>query len=213
MDDVQSAIAMYALVAGLAWASGLRLYLTLFVIGLLVHFQVVPLPAAFDILGHPWVLTASGIMLVAEFLADKVPGFDSIWDGVHTFIRIPAGAILAGAAVGPADPVLVAVAAILGGVIASGTHIAKSGTRALINTSPEPFSNWAASLGEEALLLGGLWIMFVHPLIFLVALMLFILFLLWLIPKVYRATRGLFRARSETPGRPAPGEITESRGS
>ena len=213
MGDVQSAIAMYALVAGLAWASGLRLYLTLFIIGLLVHFQVVPLPAAFDILGHPWVLTASGIMLVAEFLADKVPGFDSIWDGVHTFIRIPAGAILAGAAAGPTDPVWVAVAAILGGVIASGTHIAKSGTRALINTSPEPFSNWAASLGEETLLLGGLWIMFVHPLIFLVALTLFILFLLWLIPRVYRAMRGLFRARSETPEPPAPGEITESRGS
>jgi hypothetical protein len=212
MDDAQSTIAMFALVAGLAWASGLRLYLTLFIIGLVVHFQVVPLPAAFDILGHPWVLTASGIMLVAEFLADKVPGFDSIWDGVHTFIRIPAGAILAGAAAGPADPVLVAVAAILGGVIASGTHIAKSGTRALINTSPEPFSNWAASLGEEALLLGGLWIMFVHPLIFLVALMLFILLLLWLIPRVYRAMRGLFRARSETPARPAPGEITEGRG-
>ena len=204
MDDVQTAIAVFALLAGLAWASGLRLYLTLFIIGLLVHFQVVALPAAFDILGHPWVLTASGIMLVAEFLADKVPGFDSIWDGVHTFIRIPAGAILAGAAAGPADPVLVAVAAILGGVIASGTHIAKSGTRALINTSPEPFSNWAASLGEEALLLGGLWIMFVHPLIFLVALMLFILLLLWLIPRVYCAMRGLFRAQRETPARPAP---------
>lgn len=209
MDDAQSVIATFALIAGLAWASGLRLYLTLFIIGLLVHFQVVALPAAFDILGHPWVLTASGIMVAAEFLADKVPGFDSVWDGVHTFIRIPAGAILAGAAAGPADPVTVAVAAILGGAIASGTHIAKSGTRALINASPEPFSNWAASFSEEALLLGGLWMMFTHPLVFLLALMLFILLLLWLIPRLYRAIRGFFRARS----RNLAAETAETRGS
>lgn len=197
-DDVQTVIATFALVAGLAWASGLRLYLTLFVIGLLVYFPVVPLPAAFDVLGNPWVLTASGIMLAAEFLADKIPGFDSIWDGVHTFIRIPAGAILAGAAVGQGDPVLVAVAAILGGAIASGTHVAKAGTRALINTSPEPFSNWVASLSEEALLLGGLWMMIHHPLVFLIGLALFVLLLIWLIPRLYRAMRGIFRARSET---------------
>jgi len=186
----------FALVAGLAWASGLRLYLTLFVVGLIVHFELAELPAAFDILGHPWVLTASGIMLAAEFFADKLPGFDSVWDAFHTFIRIPAGAILAGAAVGPADPVLVAVAAILGGAIASGTHVAKAGTRALINTSPEPLSNWAASFGEEAMLLGGLWMMINHPLLFLAALALFILLLIWLIPRVYRAMRGIFRSRS-----------------
>lgn len=196
MTDLQTVVTTFALVAGLAWASGLRLYLTLFVMGLIVRFQVVELPAAFDILGHPWVLAASWIMLAAEFFADKLPGFDSIWDAFHTFIRIPAGAILAGAAVGPADPVLVAVAAILGGAIASGTHVAKAGTRALINTSPEPFSNWVASFGEEAMLLGGLWMMIQHPLLFLAALALFILLLLWLIPKVYRAMRGIFRSRS-----------------
>jgi hypothetical protein len=92
--------------------------------------------------------------------------------------------------------VLVAVAAILGGAIASGTHVAKSGTRALINTSPEPFSNWVASFGEEAVLLGGLWMMIKHPLVFLAALALFILLLIWLIPRVYRAMRGIFRSRS-----------------
>jgi len=194
--DVPTLMTTFALVAGLAWASGLRLYLTLFVIGLIVRFEVADLPAAFDILGHPWVLTASGIMLAAEFFADKLPGFDSVWDAFHTFIRIPAGAILAGAAAGPADPVLVAVAAILGGAIASGTHVAKSGTRALINTSPEPFSNWVASFGEEAVLLGGLWMMIQHPLVFLAALALFILLLIWLIPRVYRAMRGIFRSRS-----------------
>lgn len=197
MDGSHATLETLALVAGLAWASGLRLYLTLFVIGLLVHFQVVALPPAFDILGDPWVLTASGIMAVAEFLTDKMPGFDSVWDGVHTFIRIPAAAILAGAALGNVDPVLIAVAAILGGAIASGMHFAKAGARVLINTSPEPFSNWAASLGEEALLLGGLWLMIVFPLAFLAALALFILLLIWLVPKLYRALRGMLRALYE----------------
>lgn len=197
MDSSLGTLETLALVAGLAWASGLRLYLTLFVIGLLARFQVVALPAAFDLLGNPWVLTASGIMLAAEFLADKLPGFDSAWDGVHTFIRIPAGAILAAAALGEADPALVAVAAILGGAIASSTHVTKAGTRALINTSPEPFSNWAASMGEEMLLLGGLWTMIKFPLVFLAALALFILLSLWLIPKLYRALRAMFRALRE----------------
>jgi hypothetical protein len=195
MDDLHSLTATIALVAGLAWASGLRLYLTLFAIGLLSHFQLVVLPTALEVLGHPWVLTASGIMVIVEFLADKSPGFDSVWDGVHTFIRIPAGAILAGAAVGYADPVLVAVAAILGGAIASGAHLAKAGTRALINTSPEPFSNWTASLGEDAMLVGGLWLMFTHPLLFLAALLVFIALVIWLVPKLFRAVRELFRSR------------------
>ena len=196
MSDLQTPMATFALVAGLGWASGLRLYLTLFVLGLIVHFEIVQLPAAFEILGHPWVLTACGLMLAAEFFADKLPGFDSIWDAFHTFIRIPAGAVLAGAAVGPADPVLVAVAAVLGGAIASGTHVAKAGTRALINTSPEPFSNWIASFSEEAILLGGLWAMVKYPLAFLALLALFIVLLIWLIPRVYRAMRGIFHARS-----------------
>jgi hypothetical protein len=195
MYDLHSLAATIALVAGLAWASGLRLYLTLFAIGLLSHFQLVVLPPTLEVLGHPWVLTASGIMVIVEFLADKSPGFDSIWDGVHTFIRIPAGAILAGAAVGYADPVLVAVAAILGGAIASGAHLAKAGTRALINTSPEPFSNWTASLGEDAMLVGGLWLMFMHPLLFLAALLVFIALVIWLVPKLFRAVRELFRSR------------------
>lgn len=197
MDGSHGTLETLALVAGLAWASGLRLYLTLFVIGLLARLEVVALPPALGILGDPWVLTASGIMLAAEFLADKVPGFDSAWDSVHTFIRIPAGAVLAAAALGEADPALVAVAAILGGAIASSTHVTKAGTRALINTSPEPFSNWVASMGEEMLLLGGLWTMIKFPLVFLAALALFILLSLWLIPKLYRALRAMLRALRE----------------
>jgi hypothetical protein len=199
MDDLQTLIHTFALVAGLAWASGLRLYFTLFVLGMLVHFDLVSLPPALHVLGHPWVLAASGVMTLAEFLADKAPGFDTVWDAVHTFIRIPAGAILAGAAVGYGDPVWVMVAAILGGAIASGTHAAKAGTRALINTSPEPFSNWAASLGEETLLAAGLWTMLQHPLVFLFGLLLFALAVAWLAPKLIRALGGLFRRRGVAP--------------
>jgi hypothetical protein len=136
-------------------------------------------------------------MTVVEFLADKVPGFDTLWDAVHTFIRIPAGAILAGAAVGYGDPVWVMVAAILGGVIASGTHATKAGTRALINASPEPFSNWVASLGEETFLVAGLWAMLQYPLLFLLALALLVLIVAWLAPRLYRAVRGLFHQHGE----------------
>ena len=195
MEGLEPLISTIALVAGLAWASGLRLYLTLFIVGLIAHFQLLALPPALEILGHPWALAASGVMVVAEFLADKLPGFDSVWDVVHTFIRIPAGAILAAAAAGYADPVWVIVAAILGGAIASGTHLAKSGTRALINTSPEPLSNWTASLGEDALLLGGLWLAFKYPFLFLAALLVFLLLIAWLIPKLVRAARDIFRPR------------------
>lgn len=199
MDDLQTLIHTFALVAGLAWASGLRLYLTLFVIGLLVHFDLVALPPSLHVLGHPWVLAASGIMTLVEFLADKVPGFDTVWDAVHTFIRIPAGAILAGAAVGYGDPVWVMVAAILGGAIASGTHAAKTGSRALINTSPEPFSNWAASVGEEMLVAAGLWAMLKQPLLFLFGLLVFALAIAWLAPKFVRAVRRLFQSRGREP--------------
>jgi hypothetical protein len=132
-------------------------------------------------------------MLAAEFLVDKVPGFDSAWDAIHTFIRIPAGALLAWGAMGDQTPALQLAVAILGGAITSGTHFAKSGARAAINTSPEPFSNWAASFGEDGLLLAGLWLAFHHPVTFLVLLAAFLAFVAWLVPKLFRFARGLWR--------------------
>jgi hypothetical protein len=123
---------------------------------------------------------------VVEFLADKVPGFDSVWDSIHTFIRIPIGALLAWGAMGDATPDVQMAAAILGGAITGGTHLAKMGTRAAINTSPEPFSNWTASFGEDGILLGGLWLVFHHPLAFLVLLALFLALVIWLVPKIFR---------------------------
>ena len=163
-----------ALSAGLAWASGIRLYAALFIVGLLGRLGYIHLPEHLLLLQHTWVLGASGIMLVVEFLADKVPAFDSLWDAIHTFIRVPAGVLLAWGAMGDAPPAAQLAAAILGGAITSGTHFAKTGTRAAINTSPEPFSNWTASFSEDGILLAGLWLMFQHPAVFLVLLVLFL---------------------------------------
>jgi len=132
------------------------------------------------------VLAAAGVMTAGEFVADKVPAFDSFWDALHTFIRIPAGAFLAWGALGDATPAAQMAAAIVGGLITSGTHLAKSGSRAAINTSPEPFTNWTASATEDGLVLGGLWLAIAHPLGFLVALVLFLALVVWLLPKVLR---------------------------
>jgi hypothetical protein len=182
-----------ALAAGLAWASGIRLYATLLMAGALAHFGWLELPPALEVLKHPLVIGAAGVMALGEFGADKVPAFDSAWDALHTFIRVPAGAFLAAAALGQADPAWVAVAAILGGAIASGTHLTKSGTRALINTSPEPFSNWAASLGEDLLVPAGLLAAIKLPLLFLGALVVFLIVAAWLLPKLFRAAARTFR--------------------
>jgi hypothetical protein len=180
-----------ALGAGLAWASGIRLYAVLFLAGAMAHFGYLDLPPALQVLQHPLVLAASGVMTLCEFLADKVPAFDSVWDAVHTFIRVPAGAVLAATALGQADPVWVMVAAILGGAIASGAHLAKAGTRAMINTSPEPFSNWAASFGEDVLVPAGFLTALKAPVVFLVLLVLFLAAAAWLVPKLFRALRRL----------------------
>ena len=189
MDALQSV----ALAAGLAWGSGIRLYAVLFLAGLMARLGYVELPADLALLAHPAVLWASGFMLCVEFFADKVPGFDTLWDAVHTFIRIPAGALLAALALADRDPALILAAAILGGTLASAAHFTKAGSRALINTSPEPFSNWTASFGEEALLLGGLWAAVKYPLAFLVGLAIFLLAALWLLPKIWRGLRAVWR--------------------
>ena len=186
-------VSQLALAGGLAWASGIRLYATLFIIGLLGRLDYLHLPEPLLVLQHTWVLMASGIMVLGEFLADKVPGFDSIWDAIHTFIRIPAGAFLAWGAMGDATPAAQVAAAILGGLITGGTHLAKSGGRAAINTSPEPLSNWTASFGEDGLVLGGLFLAITHPLVFLVLLVLFLALVIWLLPKMFRFLMRIFR--------------------
>ncbi len=184
-----------AMATGLAWGSGLRVYAVLFLTGLLGYTDIVHLPAALQILSNPWVMTASGFMFVVEFFADKVPALDSVWDGIHTFIRIPAGAVLAGATFANQDPVITTIAAILGGMLAAGTHFGKAGTRAMINTSPEPASNIMASLAGDAVSGIGLIAAFKFPVLFLCAMAVFVGVLLWLLPKLFRTARRVIRAR------------------
>jgi hypothetical protein len=189
MDAVQN----LALAGGLSWASGFRLYATVFVAGLLGRLGVVHLPEGLRLLTDTWVLVTAGVMGLGEFLADKIPAFDSVWDAINTFVRVPAGALLAWGVFRDSGPGAQFAAGLLGGALASGTHLAKTGGRALINTSPEPFSNWGASIGEDISWLGGLYLMWQHPVAFLVLLGLFVLMLLWLVPKILRGLRTLAR--------------------
>ena len=175
---------LLALAAALGWASGLRLYAVLFLTGLAGRLGWVDLPAGLHLLQSSWMLGASGLMLFIEFFADKIPGVDTLWDAVHTLVRIPAGAALAAAVFGADQTTWATIAALLGGSLAATSHIAKATTRAAANTSPEPFSNLGLSLLGDAVVPGTLWLAFTHPVVALVALafatvsMLAIIFLL-----------------------------------
>ena len=184
---------LLALAAGLGWASGLRLYATLFVVGLAGKLGWIILPDGLRLLEHPLVLGAAALMLVIEFFADKIPLIDSVWDTVHTFIRIPAGAALAAMVFGGQGVEWQTAMALLGGTLAAGTHFTKAGTRAMINASPEPFSNIAASLGEDIVALAGLWLMFAHPWLMLALLLLLVAMIAWLLPRLWRGISGFIR--------------------
>jgi hypothetical protein len=180
---------LVAIAATLGFASGLRLYAVLFIVGTAGYAGFVDLPAGLAPLAHPLVLVASGFMCFVEFFADKIPGVDSLWDLVHTLIRIPAGAALAASVFGDSSSATMLAAAILGGTLAAGSHFAKAGSRALINTSPEPFSNWGASLTEDVAVGGLLWLAIAHPLAAAVVIGLLILFAIWMLPKLWRTGR------------------------
>jgi hypothetical protein len=205
MNDVVNTI---ALTMGTAWASGINLYATLVVLGYLNLTGNITLPPDLQILSNPLVLGAAALMYCVEFFADKIPGVDTGWDTIHTFIRIPAGAILAAQAIGEVNPAAVLAAGILGGSLAATTHAVKAGSRVLINTSPEPFTNWGASISEDLLVIGGLWTALHHPLVFLVALILFIVLMIWVLPKLWHAIRRVFsfigRLLSGTKTTPSP---------
>ena len=182
-------IAQAALAAAVAWGAGFRLYAVVLGLGLLGWFGALDLPEPLRILSHPLVLGVSGLLTLAEFIGDKIPWIDSISDSIHTFIRIPAGAALAAAFFGDSGAAVQTAAALLGGTFAAGSHVAKSGSRALINTSPEPLSNIAASFTEEGLLIGGLWLAIAYPLAFLAALAVFMLATLWMLRRLWRWLR------------------------
>jgi hypothetical protein len=197
------ALASLATAAGLGWASGVRLYAVVFFLGLLQQSGIYTLPTDLQTLGNPWVMGASGFMFLVEFLADKIPGFDSVWDAANTFIRIPAGALLAAAAVAGSDPGMGIAAGILGGAVAAGSHATKASARALINTSPEPFSNWTASFSEDALSIGAVWAALVYPLIMLGFLIVFFILAIWLLPKIWRGLRRVIASIRQLLGNPA----------
>lgn len=190
-----------ALITGLGWTSGIRFYAVLFVLGLAHRSGFHALPASLELLAHPWVLAVSGLLCLTEFFADKIPGVDTLWDGINTFIRIPGGAMLAAAAVIDSDPGFALAAALLGGTIAAGAHLTKAGSRALLNLSPEPFSNWTASLTEDALAIAALWTFLKYPLAFLGLLALFLLIALWLLPKLWRGVRRVVAVIFRSPDR------------
>jgi hypothetical protein len=180
-------IAALAMAAGLSLASGIRLYAVVFVCGALHALDIITLPVSLHVLANPVVLTASGSLLVLEFVADKVPGLDSLWDAIHTFIRIPAGALLAVGALGPDGTPAAVAAALFGGALAGSSHFTKAGSRLLINASPEPVSNWAASFGEDGLVAAILLFTLKYPMLLLVLLVAFLALSIWLLPKVLHA--------------------------
>lgn len=180
-----------ALGMGGAWASGVNLYGTVVILGMMDNFGLLDLPPELQILTSWWVLALAMFLYLIEFVADKIPIVDSIWDGIHTFIRIPAGALLAAGAIGGldaglGDEVQTAIGLLVGGTIAAGSHFTKAGSRAAINTSPEPVTNSIASVAEDVAVFGALYTVVFHPVVFFVLFALFILLLVWLVPKIWR---------------------------
>jgi hypothetical protein len=202
---------LIALAAALGWASGLRLYAVLFLTGLAGHLGWVSLPSGLHLLQQPAMLWASGILLAVEFTADKVPWVDSLWDGVHTFIRIPAGAALAYSVFGGDHATWAAAAALLGGTLAATSHAAKTSARAAANTSPEPFSNWMLSLAGDAFVPAMLWLAWEHPVWFFIALALTLVVMVATIVLLFRFLRGLSRRLRGHFVSTQIGEVTEER--
>lgn len=192
MEQLDLITRTIALAMGAAWASGINLYAAILTLGIMGVTGNINLPPDLIILTDPLVIGAAGLMFVVEFIADKMPGVDTGWDSIHTFIRIPAGAILAAGAVGEVNPGVSLAAAIIGGGLAAGTHATKAGARVMINTSPEPFSNWTASITEDVAVIAGLWTALHHPLLFIVLLLAFIILMIWLLPKIWQGIKKVF---------------------
>jgi hypothetical protein len=202
-----------SLAMGAAWTSGINLYATVAVLGIAGRMEMIQLPPRLDLLMHPGVIGVACLMYLIEFFADKVPYVDSGWDALHTFIRIPAGAVLAAASLGELTPALELMAILAGGAVAASSHSVKAATRLAINTSPEPFTNWTASVAEDVTVLGALWLIFNHPVVIIILLLVFLAAVVWIMPKLVRVARRGFQALRDRlsgikPDRPAPTEST-----
>ena len=192
MDEYQSIISLIALSMGAAWASGINLYATLLMLGLMGATGEMTLPPDLQVLASPIVIAASGLMYMVEFTADKIPGVDNGWDAIHTVIRVPAGAVLAASVMGEVGISATIAAAIVGGGLSMSTHATKSGSRVLINTSPEPFSNFFVSISEDIAVIVGILTALNHPVLFLILLIAFILMMIWILPKIWGAAQKIF---------------------
>ena len=194
MEEYNHIITIIAMSMGVAWASGINLYATILMLGIMGATGNMDLPPELQVLSDPMVIGAAGFMYCVEFFADKVPGVDTGWDAMHTFVRVPAGAILAAGMIGDMSSAAGISAGILGGGMALGTHSIKAGSRVLINTSPEPVTNWTASIFEDIAVIAGLWTALNHPTLFVAFLVLFIILMIWLLPKLWRGIKQVFAA-------------------
>jgi len=202
-----------SLAMGTAWTSGINLYATVAALGIASRAEMIQLPPDLQVLGHPAVIAVASVMYLIEFFADKVPYVDSGWDVLHTFIRVPAGAILAARSMGDMNPALELVAILAGGSIALAAHGTKAATRLAINASPEPFSNWIASVTEDIAVFGSIWLMFNHPVVMILLVLGFFALLVWVVPKIFRLAKRGFQVlrdkmRGAKPDQPAPTDPT-----
>ena len=183
-----------SLALGSAWTSGINLYATITILGLLQKFGFAKLPGGLDVLDNWWIIGVAGGLYLIEFFADKIPYVDSVWDVIHTFIRVPAGFIVAYAATYDLDPSIYIPAALIGGGLAFSSHGTKAAARVAANLSPEPLSNWTLSLVEDIIAFVGTLLAVFAPAIIAITLVIFIAFFLWFFPKVIRAVRRMFSA-------------------
>lgn len=193
-------ISTLGLAFGSAWVSGVNLYAMILTLGLLGRFAGLPLPGSLGVVTDWWIIGFAALLYCVEFVADKVPIVDSVWDVVHTFVRVPAGAVVAAAALGDFSPTVQVIALLLGGGIALSSHGAKASARAAMNLSPEPVSNWTASVVEDVVAVGGTLLAAFLPVVMLVLVVLAVGLTIWLLPKIlrlfrrtYETARGLFR--------------------
>lgn len=181
-----------SLAAGAAWLSGIRLYALVATLGILGKFASLELPGALGVLENPWVIGVASALFVIEFFADKVAVIDSVWDAIHTFIRIPAGAVLAAAAFGDYDPTVKVIAGLIGGTLALGSHATKTTTRAAVNTSPEPASNVIVSLVEDVYAFASTLAAAFLPIVILIIVGIGVIVSVFMLPRLATYARKIF---------------------
>ncbi len=183
-----------SLALGTAWTSGINLYATVTVLGLLEKLGGIKLPGGLEVLDNWWIIGIAGFLYAIEFFADKIPYVDSVWDVIHTFIRVPAGAVVAYAATNQMDPAIATAATLLGGGLAFSAHGTKAALRATANVSPEPVSNWILSFVEDVIAIVGTFLAVFAPVLIVIVLVIFLIFFAWFFPKVVRAMRRMVNA-------------------